>query len=1162
MLEHYLTPYTANKRIVAQQGVLVLAPHPDDEIFGCGGALAQHVADQTPLQVVILSDGQAQGIADMRRAESCAAAQVIGYGTPVFWGLSDRHIHYSEALVNKVIDVLWDNHLDLVYCPSPMELHPDHRQTALIAIEAIKRLGGNYRVAFYEISAPLHPNVLLDISAQAAIKTAAAQCFKSQLAVHNYGEHIAALNRYRTYTLGPDVLAAEAYLVQNAQDLDEPHFASFAKPRTEQTAPALVSVLIRSMNRPLLAQALASIALQNYPHIEVLIISATPNHDPVPSHCGPHPVRFIRTDEVLNRCAAANRGLETAQGRYLIFLDDDDWFLPDHISRLARTLSQGALLYRAAYCGVALVDYDNRPTGDIFDNPFDSVQLKARNITPIHAVLFDRSLVSAGCHFDQSLAQYEDWDFWLQISQHTLMAHLPGASAIYRIHDSSGVHEPSAKSALQILHEKWGALLNDAELTVILERVFQYGELLKTNVELRTKVEYQQRNNAQLETQKDQLLFANLRLSHQRDGLLNSTSWRITAPLRHLSKRLGQIRRYAPVFLSILQHPDQLAHLTGRAIVIFRSSGLAGLRDAIKGRKTLPQPKTQENYQVWIADNEPAPSHYSQLAIQVDHWQTRSLISIVMPTYNTPIEVLEQAIDSVIGQIYPHWELCIADDCSTDPLVQATIAAKAQSDSRIKWLTRSSNGHICAASNSALSLAHGEFIALLDHDDLLHPLALWYLAKAINAHPQVGLLYSDEDKLGPDRQRREPYFKCIFNRELMLAQNMISHLGCYRKSIVEKVGGFRIGFEGSQDYDLALRVIETLKPDQIVHVPHVLYHWRMLAGSSAVHINEKSYAPAAALRAVQEHLDRQGITAHVTPNPEAPQFQRVCFECPSPIPKVSIIIPTRDKAELLEKCVFSIFSKTSYPNYEIIIVDNGSEEERTAQLFKRLRDMGVNIVEDRRPFNYSALNNHAAKIAQGSFLCLMNNDIEILTPDWLEDMVSFANQKEIGAVGARLWYPHGVLQHAGVLIGPGGVAGHAFLGLPKDNPGYFHRAVLHQSYSAVTAACLVIRKSIFDELGGLDESLAVAFNDVDFCLRVLSAGYRNVWTPYAQMVHHESASRGQEDTLAKRLRFEQEKGLFRKRWGHLLGCDPAYSLHLSLDTLGFEFAAQSRAPQF
>jgi glycosyltransferase involved in cell wall biosynthesis len=562
----------------------------------------------------------------------------------------------------------------------------------------------------------------------------------------------------------------------------------------------------------------------------------------------------------------------------------------------------------------------------------------------------------------------------------------------------------------------------------------------------------------------------------------------------------------------------------------------------------------RNNYPKWILEFDTL-THRERSAMRTlnQRFNYKPLISIVMPVYNPNPIWLKEAIESVREQIYLDWELCIADDASTNSEIRPILERYACEDERIKVTFREKNGHISAASNSALSLAQGEWIALLDHDDLLAEHALFWVAEAINKHPGISLIYSDEDKIDENGVRSGPYFKCDWNPDLFYSHNLITHLGVYRSELVNKIEGFRIGFEGSQDYDLALRCIEQIAPNQIHHIPRVLYHWRMHAESTAQSSESKPYAMIAGERAINEHFQRQGVNA----NAELEVYgYRVRYALPKSLPLVSLIIPTRNGLKLLKQCIESILTKTTYSNYEILIMDNGSDEPATLLYLQGLAiESRIRVIRDGRPFNYSALNNAAVKFAKGEIVGLINNDIEVISPDWLSEMVSHALRPDVGAVGARLWYANDTLQHGGVIISLGGVAAHSHKHLQRGNPGYLGRATLTQSLSAVTAACLLIRKSIFNSLGGLNEiDLQIAYNDVDFCLRVRDAGYRNIWTPYAELYHHESASRGYEDTPEKKLRFEKETAYMKKSWGKVLHYDPAYSPNLTLDYEDFSFA--------
>ncbi|NTW51413.1 MAG: glycosyltransferase family 2 protein [Chlorobiaceae bacterium] len=560
--------------------------------------------------------------------------------------------------------------------------------------------------------------------------------------------------------------------------------------------------------------------------------------------------------------------------------------------------------------------------------------------------------------------------------------------------------------------------------------------------------------------------------------------------------------------------------------------------------------KADNNYEKWIGLYD--RNDYANMP----EIENGPLLSIIMPVYNPQIGYLEQAIQSVVGQVYKNWELCIADDKSDKEACIKVIEGYAKKDDRIKYLLRSENGHISAASNSAISIATGQYIVLLDQDDCIHPMALYYVAKEILEYPESAIIYSDEDKIGVDGKRCGPYFKCAFNYDLFLSHNLISHLGVYSRKIVDEVGGFRIGLEGSQDYDLALRCIERIDEKQIRHIPRVLYHWRMHENSTSTNVRSKPYAYLAARRAIGDHLCNMGVSAKVEPAPEARGACRVRYLLKDKHPSIEIVVLTRDRADLLSMCIYSVLKKTRYDNYCITIVDNGSLEPGTFELFENLKhDDRINVVRRAEPFNFSKLNNYAVGRSKSDYVCLLNNDVEVIDGDWLTEMLSHAIQDKVGAVGARLWYPDDTLQHAGVILGIGGIANNAHHKLPKGYGGYFGRAVLQQSYSAVTGACLMVSRLLYEEVGGLNEDeLGVAYNDVDFCLKILAKGYRNVWTPYAELYHHESASRGREIYPEEVDRLNNESLYMKKHWGKILKNDPAYSPNLTDRNMHFSYA--------
>lgn len=651
--------------------------------------------------------------------------------------------------------------------------------------------------------------------------------------------------------------------------------------------------------------------------------------------------------------------------------------------------------------------------------------------------------------------------------------------------------------------------------------------------------------------------------------LYNSRSWKITALFRGAFKQVKKVVSAVKLLRWLVNNYGGIKKITLRAFGSLRKGGIRGLMSGIRNLRNKIEAHSltdlgvfdRNDYQEWIRRYDTIDNQrLLKIREEIRKFATYPKISLLMPVFDPPLEFLDKAIRSVRNQIYSHWQLCIADDFSKNIEVRKLLEKHAREDSRIEVVYRVINGHISQASNSALELVSGEWVALFDHDDLLPLDALFEVAKSVLENPNAAIIYSDEDKITEQGIRYSPYFKSDFNRELMLAQNMISHLGVFRVDLVKEGGGFAEGLEGSQDYDLALRILEKIKPTQVIHIPKILYHWRAIAGSTALESSQKNYAVDAGRAAVRQHLDRLGLSAIVTPAPGLESCNRVQFTLPKELPLISIIIPTRDRANILSTCISSILDKTTYPSFEIIIIDNFSQEDETHKYFSSLPVEKIRVIRDESEFNFSKLNNIGVSQANGEFLCLMNNDIEILTPDWIEEMLSFAQHYDVGCVGARLWYPNGTLQHGGVLL-IGGVAGHAHYKQHKDSPGYFGRAILHQSFSAVTGACLMVRKKVYEEAHGLDEQLAVAFNDVDFCLRVRELGYRNIWTPYAEMIHHESLSRGSDESPERRRRFLGEINFMISRWGKTLSTDPSYNPNLTFEHEDFSLAWPPRAEQ-
>ncbi|WP_245643806.1 glycosyltransferase family 2 protein [Paraburkholderia oxyphila] len=536
---------------------------------------------------------------------------------------------------------------------------------------------------------------------------------------------------------------------------------------------------------------------------------------------------------------------------------------------------------------------------------------------------------------------------------------------------------------------------------------------------------------------------------------------------------------------------------------------------------------------------------------------------MLVPLYNTPEAFLRHCIESVREQLYDNWELCLADDASPQPHVRQVCEQYARQDSRIRYVRRDRNGHIAEATNSALELATGDFSALLDHDDELAPHALYMVAAELNAQPELDFLFSDEDKIDEEGNRYEPWFKSDWNYDLMLSQNAVVHLAVYRTSILRDIGGFRSAFNGSQDYDVTLRFSERTTPERIRHIPFILYHWRAISGSVALATTEKLYPYEAAERAIREHLARTGRNA-VVERQQHLGYYRVSWPVVQPEPQVAIIIPTKDKVDLLRVAVSSILEKTRYKNYEIVIVNNNSVEPDTMAYFERVaREPNVRVIDYDKPYSFAALNNWAVTQTDAPLLAFVNNDIEVIEPDWLGEMVGHALRPEVGSVGAKLLYPNGTIQHAGVVVGIGGLAGHPHVGERGDTFGYFGRAACTQRYSAVTAACMVMRREVFLEVSGFDEvNFAVAFNDVDLGLRLGKARYANVWTPKAILYHHESASLGLPTNENRRRQFIEECDNFRRIWADVIRNDPFYNPNLTVSGGDFRpnFPPRARIP--
>lgn len=626
-------------------------------------------------------------------------------------------------------------------------------------------------------------------------------------------------------------------------------------------------------------------------------------------------------------------------------------------------------------------------------------------------------------------------------------------------------------------------------------------------------------------------------ITTEHDVIINSTCWKITKPIRitlDCTKKILKSNRYT--------------HLVCKGLKCLKQNGVKCTLKRIK--KKLNSAKGYNNYakQLILSENEMLQQKNTSFSKEIK-------FSIVVPIYNTPEKFLCEMINSCIDQTYENWELCLADGSDNEhDYVGKIIKNYIKKDKRIKYKKLDKNRGISENTNECIEMANGDYIALFDHDDLLHPSALFEYMKVI-CEKDADFIYCDELTFeGSLDKVITMHFKPDYAIDNLRANNYICHFSVFKKSLIDEVGMFRKEFDGSQDHDMILRLTE--KAQNIIHIPKVLYFWRSHPNSVAADINSKTYAIDAGKRAVKDHINRCGLNAVVESSRAFPTIYRIKYEIVN-TPKISIIIPNKNNKEVLEKCINSIINKSTYKDIEIIIVENGSNENELFNYYEKLKtynNIKVIVYDKQIKFNYSAINNFAVNYATGEQLIFMNNDIEVITETWIEEMLMYSQRKDVGAVGAKLYYPDDTIQHAGIILKLGAhrCAGHGHYRCEKNNLGYMGRLYYAQNSSAVTAACLMMKKSIFQEIGGFDETFEVAFNDVDLCMRIRKAGYLIVWTPCAELYHYESISRGAEDTPEKQARFKGEVERFQKRWKkELEEGDPYYNPNLTLESEDF-----------
>ncbi len=604
-----------------------------------------------------------------------------------------------------------------------------------------------------------------------------------------------------------------------------------------------------------------------------------------------------------------------------------------------------------------------------------------------------------------------------------------------------------------------------------------------------------------------------------------------------------QKKRKSFLYVHLFSKIEKLLYLTKKAIYFawYRHHFLIPPRVMIKyirsfmvalkrGNTTSNLYTNQSSYLKWFDSQKEK--------IKPKKFKYQPLFSFIIPTYNVSRELLSECLDSILDQSYENFEICIADDHSSLEETILTLKDYEKRDKRIHVTYRSENGMISEASNTAISMAKGEFIVLVDNDDVIERDSLYYITEVLNQDKTIDFVYSDEDKIDFKGKYMEPHFKPDYSPDTLMGVNYICHLSCVRKSLIDKVGGFRKEYDGSQDYDLFLRIVEVT--DKIYHIERVLYHWRQTATSTAGYLGNKSYAYEAGKRAIGDALKRRGLKGEVRDNPRVSTYLVKYYHHN---PMVSIIIPMKDQAKVSKRCFDSLYEKMNYQNFEVIVVDNGSVEKETRELLDDYssRHDNFTVIRIDSEFNYSYLNNEAVKAAQGEYLLFLNNDTEVIQEDFLDYMVGYGSLSHVGCVGIKLLYPDKLVQHAGVVLGFGGVAGHIYVANSYYDNGLFGRLVMPYNYTAVTAACLLVKKEKFLSVSGFDEKLKVALNDVDLNLKLLEQGYYNVCLSNVEMIHYESKSRGYEASREKHERFLKEQEYMKKKWGKVLDRDRYFS---------------------
>lgn len=1032
--------------------ILVFAPHPDDEIIGCGGYMALKKAAKAALRVIVVSDG-AQGLpyggsAADRQAECRAGLAELGISDVIFWDFPDTAVPLSGEIIEKYREAVTQFRPAEILLPAPGEAHPDHRRVTRGALQALL---GYWRgeLRFYETTQPAAlVNASSDISIYWEAKQRALAAHHSQLAQFDYPGYCESLARMRGIPAG--CRYAESFVA----------FEWDGSPQNFFEGRPLVSVIVRSDDPVFLHHALESLMSQEYDQLEIVLVwfgATAPQLDAY----AVLDIRVVAGEP--NRGKNLNLGIAAARGEYLAFLDQDDVYYPEHLAVLLAEL-QANPQADIAYAGCRVVtcrrDGENIAVGETVDEmnrPHEAGRLLIGNTIPNLALLY-RAATLRHIRFDEALEAYEDWELLarLELAGHRF-AHVDEITCEYRLYPSGEACQ------LEDSHRDKGYLGWEKEVFTRIMRGFGAADLEK----LAGLIDFLEKRNrklaATLEEQARELAAQQGQAAEQ--------------------QRLAELLRRG---LDALQLPQP-----GR-------SGLAALLGGALPRETL--------------------------------------FSILLPVYNTPAELLCQTLDAVIGQAYPGWELCLVDDASPSSETQAVLeryrAAPALAG-KLRYLRRTDNGGIVAASNDALALASAPYAVFLDHDDLLHEEALLEVVFALRSAPGLRLIYTDSTLIDHAGRLLNVYHKQDWSPETLLHLNYVNHLTVARRADVLAVGGLHSGFDGSQDWDMLLRLAEIVAPAEIHHIAIPLYAWRATSDSLAYRSVAKPGAFAAAQRAVAAHLERRGLAqAECVPNPHGPGVSCTWAATPR---KVEIVVPTHNNLEGLKICVSGLLEQTAYPDFHLTLIANRCEApQMLAYLDQLAGHPRVTVRPDARPFNWAALNNAAVAESDADLLLFLNDDVEILDAGWLTAMNRYFELDGVGIVGATLLYPDGELQHNGVHTNTEWLADNV------RSSGSFGELAVSRNVAAVTGACLLVRRSVFAAAGGFDERFAVNYNDVDFCLAARFAGQRIVQAGDVRLTHHESISRGVDDNPQRKARWEAEMDLLRAKWGDFLN-DPHWA---------------------